>query len=383
MIASLDQQVLAFLQKPETKSVLICLTAHPSVDAITSALALLVCIEKMGKRATVVSSAFALPTHLRFLPESERITSALPAVSTMTIAVDISKTKADNVSYVVAGDKLLITLTPQTGAFQAQDVFATAGAAFDVIVTVGSPDFESLGQTFVEHADFFHRTTVINIDHTPANEQYGQVNLVNVNATSTAEVITQLVMQTFQSSEQSATFLDATTSTLLLCGMIAATRSFQMGAVTPQTLTSAANLITAGARREEIIRNLYQSQPLTTLRLWGRVCARLQFERDAKILWSKISHQDVLAAESSLDQLPGIIEALLGNTHNNDHVFILATTESGSVYGVLHTIPSLNAKELFADFLPEQCDHYIRFTQAQPMETIEQTILERLRLQQK
>lgn len=378
MLETSDQQILEFLQKPEVQSILLCLPEHPSVDALCAGLALRACVEKMGKRATLVSENFTIPSRLKFLPIADRVSGTAPAINTMTIAVDVSKTKADNISYETLGDKLLIYLTPHNGTFIAQDVVTKAGFAFDMIITLGSPDLETLGSLFLDRADFFHHTPVINIDHTASNEQYGQVNHVDVTATSTSEVVARFMFNTLPQEKQ---LRDEGMTTLLLCGMIAATRSFQVGAVTPNTLTLAAQLVEMGAERENIIRNLYQSHALSTMRLWGRVCARLQEDRDGKILWSKIAHQDVVAAESSLDVLPDIIDTLLQNATHAEYIVILATTQDDTVEGWIHASLLQHIKELFADFLPDTREQVIHFTQTQSLEAVEQIVLERLRKQ--
>ena len=90
---------------------------------------------------------------------------------------------------------------------------------YDLIITVDSPDLESLGKLFEENTDFFYNTPIINIDHSSDNENYGQINHVDLTASSTAELIFNMF------EEYDMKMINEDIATCLLTGIFTATDS--------------------------------------------------------------------------------------------------------------------------------------------------------------
>ncbi|MEY4745098.1 MAG: hypothetical protein RL272_1043, partial [Candidatus Parcubacteria bacterium] len=270
-----------------------------SVDAIASALALAKFLEKKGKRVDVVADGFSAPKSLRFLPGIENVKPTFNRLRKFVIHLDVSKTKIDELSYDIEGDKLRIHVTPKEGRFDGKDVTtASTDFKYDCIITVDTPDYGALGTLFSANTEFFYDRPTINIDHEPANEQYGNLNCVDITATSTAEVVHSLLKSTGEH------FLTEDVATCLLAGIISKTRSFKTSSVTPRTLDIASELVSAGAKREEIVQNLYRTRTISTLKLWGRALARLKFDPGIKMAWSLLVRQDFIHAGATEEHLP-------------------------------------------------------------------------------
>lgn len=359
----------------EHSSFLIALPPQPSTDAIASGLALLSMIEKMGKKATVTSTDFQLQSTHTFLPKSKEVVSSIEGLRKFIIDVDISKANVDELSYTIEGTTLKIYLTPKKGFLTQENVKTEAGPfLFDAIITLDAPELQALGGLFDAHTEFFYQTPVVNIDHMPSNEQFGQVNMVDVTATSNAEIVYDFIKE---ANEQ---YLDEDVSTLLLAGMIAKTKSFQSGRVTPRSLTIASQLISRGARREEIVKQLYQSRKLSTLRLWGRVLSQLQADTERHIVWARLDAEDFAATKTVEQDLPDVIDELIMNTPDAKNIFILYHVHNNIVKGIISTAPYINARELFTDLAARGTDHLVNIVSAtNKVEEIERTILERLR----
>lgn len=304
-----------------------------SVDAVASALALAKFLEKKGKRADVVADGFAAPKSLRFLPGIETVKPNFRQLRKFVIHLDVSKTKIDELSYDIEGDKLRIHVTPKEGRFDGKDVTtASTDFKYDCIVTVDTPDYGALGTLFSANTEFFYDRPTINIDHEPANEQYGNLNCVDITATSTAEVMHALLKSTGEH------FLSEEIATCLLAGIISKTRSFKTASVTPRTLDIASELVSAGAKREEIVQNLYRTRTISTLKLWGRALARLKFDPGIKMAWTLLVRQDFIHAGATEEHLPDVIDELIMNSPEAEIVGLLyeqeSTTEPGKVAGV-------------------------------------------------
>jgi phosphoesterase RecJ-like protein len=317
-----------------------------SVDAVASALAVARLIERQGKRADIVIDGFEPGKAVKFLPGVDAIKPAFQQLQRFIINLDIAKHKIDELSYDLEGDSLKIFVTPKTGQFDGRDVTTAASDfKYDLIVTVDTPDYPSLGSIFTANTDFFYHRPTINIDSEPGNEQYGNINAVDITATSTAEIIYGLLRSGGEH------FLDEDVATCLLTGMISKTRSFKTATVTPKTLEAASQLIAAGARRDDIIQHLYRTRSLTTLKLWGRALARLKYDTAAKFAWTLLVRQDFVHAGAGEESLPDVIDELITNSPEAEIIGILYEQESAAEKGRVGGICALVSSEKYADSL--------------------------------
>jgi phosphoesterase RecJ-like protein len=275
-----------------------------TVDAVASALALARLLETRGKKVDIIADNFTPSKQVAWLPKIDCVIPEFNQLRKFVISLDVSKAPIDELSYDLTGNQLNIHITPKTGQFKTTDVLTRAADfKYDLIFTVGTPDLGSLGRLFSEHSELFYHCPIINIDHDAQNENYGQVNAVDITATSTAEIIHHLLTKNEQLTEDIAT--------MLLTGIIASTRSFRVPQVTPRTLDIAAELLAAGARREEIVQNLYKTRSLATLKLWGRALARLKYDPEIKMVWSLLVRQDFIHTGSDEECLPEVMDELM------------------------------------------------------------------------
>ena len=344
MALAADKQTLEALKRSE--HALVTFRRDWSVDAVASALALARVLERRGKRVDVVAEGFVPNKSVGFLPGVDRIKPGFVQLQKFIISLDISKTKIDELSYDLQGDKLKVFITPKDGQFDGRDVTTAASEfKYDLIVTVDTPDYPSLGGLFSANTDFFYHRPTINFDSEPGNEQFGNINMVDITATSTAEVLYEL----FKSSGEH--FLDEDTATCLLAGMIAKTRSFKTPSVTPKTLDAASQLIAAGARRDEIVQNLYRTRSLSTLKLWGRALARLKYDAAAKFAWTLLVRQDFIHAGAKEEFLPDVIDELILNSPEAEIVGVLYEQEAVGEPGRTAGICALVSSDKYADSL--------------------------------
>ncbi|PJE76060.1 hypothetical protein COV04_01820 [Candidatus Uhrbacteria bacterium CG10_big_fil_rev_8_21_14_0_10_48_11] len=289
----------------------------------------------------IVSGRSPLIDRCQFLPHSHDIVCDGTSLKNLVIKILPKDGKLRDFRYEVEGDMLKIYLAPSAGKLNPADVKAEIGKpGHDLIVVLDTPDLESLGDLYTEHPDFFYETPIINIDHNPANEQYGQINFVDITAVSTTELLYRLVQ--ILGDEH----LDEDMATTLLAGMIAKTESFKAPNVTPRSLMIAAELVQRGARRDEIIHHLYRQHDVKTLRLWGRVLARLQHDSERRFVWSLITKEDFVKSETKEEDLLGIIDELITTTPQAKTIALLYEKDDGTIGGWLKTNPNYNALDL-------------------------------------
>jgi phosphoesterase RecJ-like protein len=369
MVLTPFEQIKEIIKR--SKNVLVILHGQPSTDAIASGLGLLLALEKLKKRVKIVAPEFELPPYHNFLPKSKEITTELSALKKFVISLDVSKIKVEELSYDIADDKLNVYITPKNGYFEAKDISTSSGKyEYDLVFILECPDLESLGKVYDNNAEFFYNTPVVNIDHSPINEHYGQINLIDLTATSLSEIIFELVRTLGEN------ILDEYIATNLLAGIITKTKSFQTPTVTPKSLAIASHLISSGARREEIIKNLYQTKTIGILKLWGRALARLKEDYGNRLVWSTLTHEDFERSGAEDKDIEGVIDELIVNVPEAE-IMALLYQKKDKIRGLVFTIRSIDGRKIFQNFNPGGNRDFTKITfQERDLAEAEQRLLE-------
>lgn len=149
---------------------------------------------------------------------------------------------------------------------------------FDLVVSVDCSDRARLGR-FTELPDFT-RIPLINIDHHITNLNFGTVNLVDPEASSTAEIVLRLldVMDIPLSTES---------ATCLLAGIVSDTQGFRTGNTTVEVMETALRLMKAGAPLPAIAHHTLDRRSTAVILLWGAALAQLHVED--RLIWTGIS----------------------------------------------------------------------------------------------
>lgn len=326
----------------QAKSVLVVTRKNPTEDSIGSLLATGLVLEKMNKEIDLVCPA-GFSSALSFLPKFDRIEKNLKSADHFVISLDTSAAKVTEFSYDFDkdGNRLNIFITPEKGKYSEENVSTFAGSYnYQLIVTVNTPDLDSLGEIYEQHSSLFFKTPIINIDNSPANENFGEVNLVDIKASSTAEVLYQTIKQI------DPNFIDENVATCLLAGIIAGTQSFQNAKTTPKSFQAAAALIDKGADQQMIIKKIYKTKSLATLKLWGRVLARLKHEYDSRFVWSLVGKEDFAKAGASEIDLVGILDEITLSVPEAKIIAVVFEHSPKVIHGFLRIVPPLPANGL-------------------------------------
>lgn len=287
---------------------LVVFAAGKNEDFAAAALALGKCLAGHKKMVEVVSSNFSAPSHLSFMDGIKEIKPELAHLHKFTIKVDVSKANLETLSYDVKDGWLSIHLAPKYGAITKSNLRTLQTAfKYDLIFVLGAADFEALGDIFFNNTDLFYRTPIVNIDNQPGNERFGGVNIIDITATSVSEIVYKIFDQLGYS-------VDGESATAILTGMIARTRSFKTPNVTPQTLNLAGKLMNLGADREKIIRHLYRTKSISTLKLWGRALSNIQFDHEAGLTWAAITRDDFVRSGADQNNLADLVSELIANS---------------------------------------------------------------------
>ena len=305
MSLSTHEQFKKFLEN--SKEVLILIPENPSADAVGSAWALYYFLEKMRINPTIAFTNH-LSEKFNFLPRPKNILAEISGARDFVLSFDTERNKIMGIRQEEKDGRYNIFVTPEKGSIDPRDFsFILAKFKYDLTVVIGSSDLEKLGTLYTKNTDLFFEIPIVNIDHKSDNDNFGQINLVNVTASSTAEILADF-FENFNSD-----LIDKNIATCLLTGLIGATDSFQKKNTTPKSLSAAAKLMDFKADQQEIVRWLYKTQPLHILKLWGRAMAKINWDESSQLVWSAISVEDFVQSRSTPEDLPLIMEKLQEN----------------------------------------------------------------------
>ncbi|MEA2006985.1 MAG: hypothetical protein U9O20_02380 [Patescibacteria group bacterium] len=328
----------------KSKNILLVIPPEPSDDVLSSAFGMYRFLKKHGKKISFLSKN-QTPQRLSFLDAPDNTTRELSGLRDFVLVFKTKHNKIVDHKTEERDGEYIVRITPEKGSIDPRDFsFMPADFKHDLLILVGTPSLETLGHYYHQNTDLFFEVPKINIDNQNSNENYAQVNIVDMAASSVAEVCTQLI------KEVNEDLLDQKLAQSLLTGIIAATESFQKPITTPKAMIAAAYLMKYKAEQPIIIRHLYKTKSLPFLKLWGRVMARLNWDKKKKAVWSLISSEDFVQSRASEDDIPYILEEIQKN-FSQGHIFaIFYAGESGNTTAQLRFTDKSKAQQLATDY---------------------------------
>jgi len=172
------------------------------------------------------------------------------------------------------------------------------------------------------------KTTLINIDHHPSNENFGVINIVDTKAAATVSIIYFLL-------EYLGIQITRDMATCLLNGLYGDTGSFKHSNTDSLTLKIASNLIAKGADYKAIVKNQFHSNRINQLKLWGRVLSRARVN-DKNATVSAVTENDFDDLNASPEDLSGVID-YLNSVPESKFAILLAEDRKGNIKGSFRT----------------------------------------------
>ncbi|OGH64782.1 MAG: hypothetical protein A2821_01355 [Candidatus Magasanikbacteria bacterium RIFCSPHIGHO2_01_FULL_41_23] len=336
----------------EKDRILITFRPEANGDTIGSATALARLFERLGKRADIVAPDFKMPSNFRFLVGVDKIKNKIDHLQKFILHIDVANTGIKELSYDVQDKKLRVFITPEHGTLSKDNIrTAQSDFTYDLIITINTPDLISLGDLYANNTDFFFKTPIVNIDNSAANEQYGQLNIVETIKSTTAELLFGLLRELYKEE------LVPEIANALLTGMIAGTNSFRDGQIRPATLAAASELVHLGADRGAIIKHLYQTKSIATFRLWGAALSHLQYDDNIGLAWSTITREDFARSGARENELHSIVDELITTAPAAKFILLLhehpEIKDGVLIHGLLRTREPFDALSLLALYQPK------------------------------
>lgn len=141
------------------------------------------------------------------------------------------------------------------------------GKEFDAIFVCDCGELRLVGNYPEAYANIFRNTPIVNIDHHNRNSMFGLYNLVDTGASSTCELVYDLI-------EEDSLNMSSQIATLLLFGIIRDTNCFK-NSIRPHTFEVTGKLMALHAEYEKVIFHSYKNDKLRYLQIYGYVLENL------------------------------------------------------------------------------------------------------------
>jgi len=197
----------------------------------------------------------------------------------------------------------------------------------DLIIVLDTSDLRHAGIS--EAVDELSKPVIINIDHHPTNDNYGDINYVDSQAVATSEIIYNFFqVLNFTISRDIAT--------CLLTGILFDTNNFTNPNTTFESLDVASKLLRYGASLPQVNDYTLKNKSLPTLQLWGKVLLRLKHNPDLNIVTTIITKDDLQEHKLDPDVADGLAN-FLNNLSGVNASIILREEEDNTIKGSMRT----------------------------------------------
>lgn len=191
---------------------------------------------------------------------------------------------------------------------------------FDVLCLVDCADRRRLGAFYTDDPGRLNGTIpIVNIDHHVTNDKYGTINIVQPNAASASEVVTDILA--IWGSE-----LTSDIAQCLLAGLYGDTLGLRTESTSSRTMRTAADLVDAGANPGPIVDALFRLKPKSSVCLWER--ALLNVNWTGPLIWTELEPEEFESCGASSLEAEGLVNFLVG-TEGSRAAAILYANDQG------------------------------------------------------
>jgi phosphoesterase RecJ-like protein len=145
--------------------------------------------------------------------------------------------------------------------------------------------------------------SVVDIDHHHDNTRFGAVNLIVADASSTAEIIRDVLHGLHVE-------LTPELAEPLYVGLVTDTGRFQYSNTTPKALRLGAELVEEGANVHDVFRHVYESVQFAKLKLLARALEHAELYEGGRLVISYLLREDFEAVGAEEPYSEGIIDYL-------------------------------------------------------------------------
>jgi phosphoesterase RecJ-like protein len=226
---------------------------------------------------------FVISSHSR--PDGDSIGSQLAmALALRTLGKDV---------HIINKDRAPGPILQFPGVAEIEIADAVSGD-YDAAIIMECGDLQRTGVAGLDR--FF----VINIDHHPGNSTYGQLNWFDSTAAACGEMVFDLIAAL-------GVPLDAAIGTHIYLAILTDTGSFHYSSISPRTFEICARALEAGVDPVRVARNVYDSNNMGRLKLFGAVLSAMQLDPTGRVAIVYLDHEMAREAGGTYEDTEGLI----------------------------------------------------------------------------
>jgi len=224
---------------------------NPDGDTTASALAIALMLEQLGKTYAIVNEG-ETPEKFAFLPRFSRIRNLEQSPLEQT---------------------------------------------FSAIIAVDAADSKRMGD--VRHL-FAEGARLLNIDHHPTNDRFGEINVIRTDAAATAEMMYELMQAgKFACNQELAT--------CIYTGLLTDTGGFRYSNTTPFVMEIAAEMLRYGVKPGEIAERCLEEITLAHVQILRRALQSLRLTHGNLVASLTVRHKDLVETGATSEDAGGIV----------------------------------------------------------------------------
>ena len=208
-----------------------------------------------------------------------------------------------------------------------------------VLVTLDAADLGRLdGLThLVDKAE----TTIV-IDHHRTNPGFGTINLIDGEASATAELVYKVI-------QRMGDHLDADVAACLYAGLVTDTGRFQYESASPEVLRIAADLRERSFDHARLAQALYADGSVAYLRLLAVVLGRVKHVSEANLVWTYATRKDLDDAKVPIQETDDLID-VVRMARDSDVAAVLKEQKAGGFKVSMRSRGDTNVAEIAEAF---------------------------------
>jgi phosphoesterase RecJ-like protein len=214
------------------------------------------------------------------------------------------------------------------------------------------------------------RSYVINIDHHPGNTAYGQLNWFDASAAACGEMVLDLI-------DALGVPLQLDIATHIYLAILTDTGSFHYSSISPRTFEICRRTLEAGVDPVLVARNVYDSNNMGRLKLFGSVLSAMQLDPTGRIAIVYLDHEMAREAGGTYEDTEGLINLPLTVKEIEAVVFFKQT--EGDEYRVsMRSKGEVDIGAIAKQFGGGGHKNAAGCTVRGPIETLQKTFVERI-----
>jgi len=211
---------------------------------------------------------------------------------------------------------------------------------------------------------------VINIDHHPGNAGYGQINWFDASAAACAEMVYELVRAL-------GVPLTREIATHVYLAILTDTGSFHYSGISPRTFEICRECLVAGVDPVMVARNVYDSNNMGRLKLFGAVLGAMQIDTTGRIAIVYVDREMARTAGGTYEDTEGLVNLPL--TVKEIEAVIFFKQERGDEYRIsLRSKGNIDIGSIAKEFGGGGHRNAAGLTVTGPIEQLQKTLIEKI-----